>query len=307
MTDKKSRPILISGIGTAIILTLGAYFLLIFWIWKSDSLLQINIYDTFLLLIGVIVTGILAGLYFQNRNTKDHQYDRVVFGSILFGIWLFLIIPVGSLAYLSTSPASYHYVISINGLDHYTGGLTTDIIVPLPMKDNVSIIPEDGLQYRHFGKWTSMLVMTPRGKMLAFQTGDKNLTDIHADFLVKLESPSLFSDAKKSVLYPMITIPVEESAYPAYNSHTISAYSTQVYIDKNIEPVHSGNNSVRMNLKFYIHEGMLFGRSGENYQQVISEDIDGERNGMIPMRTQITRSTLTDLSEEYLEYETQFR
>ena len=45
-------------IPAAIFLTLGVYFTLVIWIWKSESLFRINVYDLFLLLTALIITGI---------------------------------------------------------------------------------------------------------------------------------------------------------------------------------------------------------------------------------------------------------
>ena len=92
----------------AVFLTLGVLFSLIIWIWKSESLSSINIYDGFLLLAAITVTGILAMLYFRYWKTGG-QHDLFYSVPFLLGIWLFLILPVGSLAYLATSPGYYDY------------------------------------------------------------------------------------------------------------------------------------------------------------------------------------------------------
>lgn len=272
----------------AIFLTLGVYFAIVFWIWKSESLFRINVYDLFLLLAALLITGIIAFVYSRYRKNGE-KYGPVVFGTILFAIWLFLIVPVGSLAYLATSPAYYDYSITTGGLDRYEGGLTTDIIIPLPVKDGIPVIPEKTIQYRRFGNWTSLLVVTPQGKMIAFQSGDRNLTDINAHFLVPLEGPALFSRASPEMLQPAIDPGAGSRATRADDTGTTMAYSSQVYLDENIRPINNSSAPVRIDLDMVYSEGMSFGRYGALYHTRIGEEIAGGSTGWIPVRVQLTR------------------
>ncbi|MFA5267575.1 MAG: hypothetical protein WC379_06350 [Methanoregula sp.] len=272
---------------TAIFLTLGVYFTMVIWIWKSESLFRINVYDLFLLLTAFLITGIIAVVYSRYRKNGG-KYGPVVFGTILFAVWLFLIVPVGSLAYLATSPAYFDYSITTGGLDRYEGGLTTDIIVPLPVKDGIPVIPEKAIQYRRFGNWTSLLVVTPQGKMIAFQTGDRDLTDINAHFFVPLEGPALFSRASPEMLQPAIDQGAGDRATRADDSGVTTVFSSQVYLDENIRPVINRSPPVRIDLDMVYSEGMSFGRYGEYYHARTGEEIAGGSTGWIPVRVQLT-------------------
>ena len=132
--------------------------------------------------------------------------------------------------------------------------------------------------------------MTPQGKMLAFQTAETNLTDINAHFLVPLESPVIFPGISKDLLHPVIK--QTAGTYTQWENDTFSvpAYTTQVYVDKEIEPVRPGNNSIRFDLNMISRGGMFFGRYCESYQVLVSEDIPEGIAGMIPVNVQIAKN-----------------
>ncbi|MCK9581144.1 MAG: hypothetical protein M0Q92_11975 [Methanoregula sp.] len=289
MTEKtKEQPDHGRIIRITVLLTLGALFFLIIWIWKSESLFDMNIYDGFLLLVSLALSGILAGIYFQYRKTGE-PYVLVIFGTVVIAIWLFLIIPLGSLAYLATSPGYYEYRISTEGLDQYQGGLITDIIVPLPEKNGKSIIPEEYFQYRRFGNWTSLLVITPQGKMLAFQSRDKNLTDIDAHFVVPLERPAIFQGNPGNLLQPVID--QKAGIYTVWeNDSQTAVYTSQIYIDKKTKFALPGDTPIRIELNLVFHEGMVFGRYGESYRLRVLEKIPGGITGMVPVNVRITKN-----------------
>jgi hypothetical protein len=289
MTEKMENKTQQIVILVAIILTLGVLYAIIIWTWKSESPSRLNVYDLFLLLTTILLSGIIAVVYSRYRK-DDGKYGPLIFGTILFGIWIFLIVPLGSLAYLATSPGYYDYSVTTSGLDQYRGGLTTDIIVPLPAIDGVPVIPEEMIQYRKFGNWTSLLVVTPNGKMIAFQTGDRNLTDINAHFLVPLEGPALFSPAPHDLLQPMPGESEDNRTIREDISRTTSAYSSQVYLDENIRPVRNGSNPVRIDLNLVFSEGMSSGRFGDYYHTRILEDFPEGWTGWATVRVQLTRN-----------------
>lgn len=140
--------------------------------------------------------------------------------------------------YLENKLNIYDYTISVKGLDNYTSFGATDIIVPIPMKNNEQVFSDDELQYKSFGDWKSVLVVTKEGKMLAFQTTNTNLTNINASF-------------KKFVNYGInIENPLKEALlYPASNETSVN-YTTYVYIDPKIQTQLS-NSSITFEITLY--------------------------------------------------------
>ena len=116
-----------------------------------------------------------------NDTMKDMSLKVIILGII--GIIIFFIIVIfAGVAYFNDNPGGYGYTINVEGLSNYQPSLITDIIVPLPVRDGHEVFSNEELQYKSFGDWKSVLVMTPYGKMLAFESIGRNLTDLHAEF-----------------------------------------------------------------------------------------------------------------------------
>jgi hypothetical protein len=126
--------------------------------------------------------------------------------------------------------------------------------------------------------------------MLAFQTGDKNLTDIDAHFLVPLENPVIFPGNPRDLLQPVIN--QKAGTYTLWENDTQAdlVYTSQVYIDKGIESVRPGNTTIRIDLNMVFRGGMFFGRYGESYRLRVLEEIPGGITGMVPVNVQITKN-----------------
>ena len=73
----------------------------------------------------------------------------------IIGIFVFFgILWIGAIAYINNSPGLYKYSVDIEGLNNYQPSLITDVIVPLPVRDNQQVFADDDLQYQTFGSWT---------------------------------------------------------------------------------------------------------------------------------------------------------
>lgn len=166
----------------------------------------------------------------------------------------------------------YYYNIEIKGLDNYTSFGVTDIIVPIPMEDSEQVFPDEELQYKSFGDWKSVLVVTRQGKMLAFQTTKTNLTNINARFekyvnySIDAENP-----LKNALLYPV-------------SNETSVNYTTYVYIDPKMKSK-LGNNSITFEITFY-GEGEA-AQSKRIYRVDVNENIPEGMKGPILVKAWI--------------------
>lgn len=50
------------------------------------------------------------------------------------------------LAWADVNPATYTYQVTVTGLENYTGGPVTDILVPLPLREGEMIFSEEDLE-----------------------------------------------------------------------------------------------------------------------------------------------------------------
>lgn len=176
--------------------------------------------------------------------------------------------------YLENKLNIYDYTISVKGLDNYTSFGATDIIVPIPMKNNEQVFSDDELQYKSFGDWKSVLVVTKEGKMLAFQTTNTNLTNINASF-------------KKFVNYCInIENPLKEALlYPASNETSVN-YTTYVYIDPKIQTQLS-NSSITFEITLYGGGEAAHSKRIDKYRVDVHENIPEGIKGPILVKAWI--------------------
>ena len=214
------------------------------------------------------------------RNTKVPIAITVII-LIFSGMTLF------SIAFINNSPGLYKYSVDIEGLDNYQSGLITDIIVPIPHREGQPVFSDDELQYQVFGDWKSVIVVTPVGKMLAFQYVGGNLTNIHAVFYKKYPDGITVKNITTESFAP--ALPLVHSPYTQRisGSDPTSEFSTIIYIPDTIQPKQSKENLISINLNLLIDEGMQHSLSGKVYDVTVYEQIPAGIYNSIPVVVQI--------------------
>ncbi|MFA4878096.1 MAG: hypothetical protein WC586_11855 [Methanoregula sp.] len=206
----------------------------------------------------------------------------IAFIVVISLVWFFGIV------YINNSPGVYKYTVDIEGLENYEPSLITDIIVPLPVRGDQPVFSDDELQYRTFGNWKTVLVMTRYGKMLAFESVGRNLTDIHAEFYQKYPEGTWIENITRESFSPVL--PLSPSAYTGNTNGNdpAHAYSTIIYIPDTIRPLHPETDSLIFDLKLVASEGMQHSRVGRTYQVAILEKIPPDVNNMTQVVAQVS-------------------
>lgn len=234
---------------------------------------------------------LLAYTLLFTKVKKNHALFLIGIVTVLSTILMFYAFfgALGGTAYFESQPASYEYRISVLGLNNYSGNLVTDIIVPIPMRNGEQIFTDEEMQNKSFGNWTSMLVVTEEGKMLAFQTNDRNLTNINVRFRKDLNYSIDIKDIMQdALLYPVTSDAAANYTKWIYDDKNIQNYTTYVYIDRNIQPVKSDNNTITFDLKLKVYNGMVHGKSLNNYMIDVFEAIPEGVKGPVPVKTQLS-------------------
>lgn len=203
---------------------------------------------------------------------KINDRTVLIFGIIAFIVIISLVWLFG-IGYINNSPGVYKYTVDIEGLENYEPSLITDIIVPLPVRGDQPVFYDDDLQYRTFGNWKTVLVMTRYGKMLAFESVGRNLTDIHAEFYQKYPEGTRIENITSESFSP--ALPQSPSEYSMTNdgNDPTHDYSTIIYIPDTIRPLHPKTDSLTFNLELVASEGMQHSQEGRTYQVAILEKI----------------------------------
>ncbi|WAI00221.1 hypothetical protein [Methanogenium organophilum] len=200
----------------------------------------------------------------------------VVVGTIaifLFGTFF-------GLAWINSNPGQYSYTITTEGLSQYQGGLVTDVIVPIPMRDGELVFPEEELQNQQFGSWKSVIVETPYGKMLAFQSVGEDLTDIDATFFRRYDPGELtVTDISEESLSPLI----------CKNCDGFPEYVSVIYLPDELAPLSPDAPDIVINLKADVSEGLNHSILGETFRVTVHESIPPEIRGEINVSVVITR------------------
>jgi hypothetical protein len=198
---------------------------------------------------------------------------KTIFPGII-GIFVFFgILWIGAIAYINNSPGLYKYSVDIEGLDNYQPGLITDIIVPVPVRDGEPVFSDDELQDQTFGNWKTVLVVTHYGKMLAFESVGRNLTDIHAVFYRKYPEGTTIKNIASESLSPVLPASASPYSQPIVVHNPLGNYSTLVSIPDTIRPLHAGNDSLVFTIELIAMEGMQHSHVGSTYQVAIHEKI----------------------------------
>ncbi|WP_305066171.1 hypothetical protein [Methanoculleus sp.] len=203
---------------------------------------------------------------------------------LMFSLTLF------GVAWINSNPGYYRYTVTIGDLSNYTGEPVTDIIVPMPMRDGELVFSEEELQYRQFGNWKSVIVVTPYGKMLAFQSVGANLTDIHAEFFKNFDPGELrLTDPQNESLSPLMRGGLNASA--GWNSSTRdgSGYTSVLFLPEDLVPLNASATDVAVNLELTVSEGTHHSISGDTFRVSILEHVPPDIRGVIPVNVHAAR------------------
>jgi len=256
---------------------------LFYWFFLMSSQLVLA---NLVVVLGITGTGILTfRIYKTERNLKKITLSLLL-GIATIGI-IYGIVLIGA-AIPENHPGYYGYKISVQGLQNYEGGIITTILIPIPMADGRPVFSDDELLNKTFNNWTSTLVNTNDGKMIAFQTNDRSLTDIDAGFYKwDTETTAIRLDLNE-VLSPRMNDSVTKYTRWIGNNSRIDGYSTIVYVDDTIRANHHmTDNSIIFNLEFNAGGGLINGISRDLYQIFIQEKIPEGVSGPVLVRTQI--------------------
>jgi hypothetical protein len=209
---------------------------------------------------------------------KDISLKIMVLGIIGIIIFFIVIILAGA-AYFNNNPGGYQYIVDVKGLNNYQPTLITDVIVPLPVRNGQQVFPDEDLQYKTFGNWTSMLVMTPYGKMLAFESIGRNLTDLHAEFFKLYPDGTKIENITRESFSPVLPLTASDYSQWIYGKASARDYSTIIYIPDSIRPLYAVSGDLTFNLELDANEGMQHSIVGKTYLVTVREVIPlGVRN-----------------------------
>ena len=257
------------------------------YIVYGQQIIVVNI----LLFLEIVVGILFVAFYVRGRFRIKTVIVSIGIGIALSLLALAVIVVIGT-TLIHEMPATYSYSVSVKGLTLYDGGLVTDIIVPIPMLNGKQVFSDEELQYKQFGNWTSLLVVTPQGKMLAFQTLDQDLSDIDAFFFKELDGRNAVTDISQDFLSPRVDARSGNTSCWVYNTSDVYGYSTQVYVDENVNSARPNTGSITFELNVNINEGSILGSKGENYQIRVCEVIPSGMKKSIPARVQIGKYSM---------------
>lgn len=283
MSDIKNEKKVLTCIGLGLFLTLAVFFfdIVMFGISGLSYLIFFS---------GIIIVSGLSLYYFRMNFALPNlifPFAVAIVGAIVL---LVVVIFAGS-ALIHDMPATFTYTVSINGLDRYNGGLASDILVPMPMINGEQVFSDDELQYRQFGQWKSMLVVTPLGKMIAFQTLDQNLTNIRAQWFRQTKGEKHTIDISSPLLFPKINQTLNNSGLDSGNGWSDFGYTSNVYVENAIQPLDKNNDTISFDLTFSVSEGSYLGFFGNAYRARVSEEVAPGKTRIIPVRVFIEKVT----------------
>jgi hypothetical protein len=223
-----------------------------------------------LVFIGGVLIAVALGAVASGKGAKA-QWIAVSFvvGAVLC-VMIFLGINL-SLAWHEHLPGLVSYHVWITGLEGVSGEGVTTLLVPLPMKDGEMVIPPSRLVNQTFENWTTALLKTEDGTMLAFQDQHSNLTDIQGDFYVSEEN---ITGTKR--------LP-EEYLSPVLETISDDRYTTVIYVDEGIRS--QGNLTV--NLRLSAGGGLYHGMFEQMYRTEVQETVPAGTVGRIVVTAEV--------------------
>jgi len=283
MTENEKKKIVLYIIGIALFLSLTTFFLNICFFGISG-------------ITGIIILSgcaVLLCLFIYMARMKFPFRELVSPVAIASGaavVVLIMAVFVGTVL-IHDMPGTVTYTISVNGLDRYNGGLATDIIVPIPMINGEQAFSDDELQYRQFGQWKSMLVVTSQGKMIAFQSLERNLTNIHAQWFRESREKKMNINSSMDLLSPRINQTPENYTRTVSPEVSGRGYVSKVYIEKGMRALDENNSTISFDLSFFVSEGSNWGFLGKTYNARVSEQIPAGFRQSVPVTVHIEKIT----------------
>jgi hypothetical protein len=282
MPDIKNEKKLLACIGIGVFLTLPVFFFDIIMFGISGL-------SYLIIFFGLIIVSGLSLYYFRLNYAPENVIFPVTVAIIGAIVILVVVIFVGN-ALIHDMPAPFTYTVSINGLDQYNG-LASEIRVPMPMINGEQVFSDDELQCRQFGQWTSIPVVTPLGKMIAFQTPDQNLTDIHAQWFRQTKGEKHTIDISSPLLSPKINPASGNSGLASGNGGSDAGYTSVIYLENVIKPPEENNGTISVDLSLFVSEGSYLGFFGNTYRARVSEEVVPVNAQVIPVQVFIERVT----------------
>ncbi|MCK9307746.1 MAG: ABC transporter permease [Methanoculleus sp.] len=234
---------------------------LIYWLLRMSSLPLVA--DA--VLAGGVIAAVALGIIALWRGTAIQRLAAsVVIGVVLCGL-IFLGLNVWA-GWYEHRPGLVGYEVTVDGLEGRTGGLVTTILVPLPVEDGEVLMPASELEGRTFDGWTTTIVGTRDGNMLAFQNQNNTLTDIQARFTRDEET---IEGTKR--------LPVEHLS-PVVERSADDRYATVIFVDEGISP--PGELTVSLTLTAGC--GLFHGMAQETYRTEVSKTVPpGTAGGIV--------------------------
>lgn len=240
---------------------------LLYWLLRMSAL---SLAADLVLWGGVIAAIALAVLAFRQGRSAPRIAASFIVGLVLCGA-VFLGISLWA-AWPESYPGAISYTVSVSGLEYYRGGPNTTILVPLPTDGDTLLIPESSLAGRSFGEWSTTIVETEDGRMLAFRSRGGNLTDIDARFDRWESWGEEHSGAER--LFPVL----EEGA---------SDYTTVAYIDEGL--VHVRARSITFDLELTTGGGISHGMAKRQYATTAEITVPADTTGRIPVNASVVQ------------------
>jgi|GEM_PF-401981 len=286
MTPNHKKRTLLALLALIIFLTLTVLSILLLF-YGAGGLLP-------LLAILVSLAGGGLSLYVLRVYHKQGYPWNLAALAIALGCLGCILISFGALAFglalADENPAVYNYQITVTGLENYTGGPVTDILLPLPVREGEPVFSDEDLDGRQFGIWRTLLAETKQGKMLVFQTTEQNLSDISASFGSPKEHFFLINDITQESFSPVLEDSPAGYTRWAFGGHKdLKTFNTQIRLDEGITPENTSAGPIVISLWITAGGGRFHGVTGEKYRVKVCEDIPSGVRGMIPVKAQVAR------------------
>jgi hypothetical protein len=236
--------------------------------------------------------GVLALVVIRAYRKQGYPWKSAILAIVVgcFGVALVILsLLVLGLAWADNNPAVYTYQVTITGLENYTGGPVTDILLPLPVREGKLIFPVGDLEGQRFGIWKTLLAETRYGKMLVFQTTERNLSDVSASFGSPKDDYFLVDDITEEAFSPVVRDSAAGYTRWAFGTENVQTFTTLVRLDDGIKPEDADAGPIVIRLRITAGGGRLHGVTGEKYQVEVYEAVPPGITGMIPVKAQVAR------------------
>ncbi|MCD1293801.1 hypothetical protein CUJ83_02165 [Methanocella sp. CWC-04] len=238
-----------------------------------------------LLLADIVLMIAIAAFYLVRKFSMVKFRTAIIAGTIASIIFLISFWGIMILSIDSTGSARIYYEIKISGLDNYTSADGAEILIPLPMKDGIPAVNEEDLKRIETGNWTVSIKDTSTGKMLAFYTNDKDLSDIHA-ILEETGDARIdrVSVRKDIILFPYLNgteTAISTEKYLPGKDIISTDYVTAVYICDELVPYENASGNITIILHFKNNGGRYYSHTGNEYEISVDRIVTKNMTGMI--------------------------